>query len=88
MSNSARSVLVFGIYLAVLGLVLLTVPNFLLVVFTLPSTNEVWIRVVGMLVLFLGFYYSQAARKEMTDFAVGRCMSAPQSFSFSLSSCY
>jgi len=68
MSNSARSVFVFGLYLAVLGIVLLVAPNFLLGMFFLPSTTEVWVRVVGMLVLFLGFYYTQAARKEMTDF--------------------
>ena len=68
MSNSARSVFVFGLYLVVLGIILLVVPNFLLGMFFLPSTTEVWIRVTGMLVLFLGFYYTQAARKEMTDF--------------------
>ena len=68
MSNSARSVFVFGLYLVVLGIILLVAPNFLLGMFFLPSTNEVWIRVVGMLLLFLGFYYYQAARKEMTDF--------------------
>ena len=68
MSNSARSVLVFGLYLVVLGIILLVAPNFLLGMFVLPSTTEVWIRIVGMLVLFLGFYYTQAAGKEMTDF--------------------
>jgi uncharacterized membrane protein len=68
MSKSARSVFVFGVYLAVLGIVLLIAPNFLLGMFVLPSTTEVWIRIVGMLVLFLGFYYTQAARKEMIDF--------------------
>ena len=68
MSNSARSVFVFGLYLVVLGIVLLVAPNFLLGMFFLPSTTEVWIRVVGMLLLFLAFYYIQAARKGMTDF--------------------
>jgi hypothetical protein len=68
MSNSARSVFVFGLYLLVLGLVLLLAPNILLRLFSVPTTSEVWIRVVGMLVLFLGFYYTQAARKGMTDF--------------------
>ncbi|MFH0811589.1 MAG: hypothetical protein V2A69_01935 [Pseudomonadota bacterium] len=68
MSKSARSVFVFGLYIAVLGIVLLVAPNFLLGMFVLPSTTEVWIRIVGMLVIFLGFYYTQAARKEMTDF--------------------
>jgi hypothetical protein len=68
MTKSARSVFVFGLYLLVLGIVLLVAPNFLAGMFFLPSTTEVWIRVAGMLVLFLGFYYTQAARKEMTDF--------------------
>lgn len=68
MSKSARSVFIFGLYLGVLGIILLVIPNFLLGVFQLPSTNEVWIRVVGMLLFLLGIYYILAARKEMTEF--------------------
>ena len=68
MSNSARSVFVFGLYLVVLGIVLVVAPNFLLGMFFMPSTTEVWIRVVGVLVLFMAFYYIQVARKGMTDF--------------------
>jgi hypothetical protein len=52
----------------ILGIALVVVPNLLLTLFTVPATSEVWIRVAGMLVLFLGVYYVQAARKEMTDF--------------------
>jgi len=68
MTNSARSLFVFGLYLVVLGMVLLVAPNFLLGIFGLASTTEVWIRVVGMLLLLLAFYNIQAARKELTDF--------------------
>jgi len=68
MSKSGVSVFVFGLYLTVLGIVLLVVPNFLLRMFFLPNTTEVWIRVVGMLLLFLAFYYILAARKGMSDF--------------------
>jgi len=68
MTKSARSVFVFGIYVAVLGVVLIINPNVLLKTLSRTSTNEVWIRVVGLLLLYLGFYYTQAARKEMTDF--------------------
>jgi hypothetical protein len=67
MTKSARSMFVFGIYVAVLGIMLIVVPNFLLRI-SRTSTTEVWIRVVGLLLLYLGFYYTQAARKEMTDF--------------------
>lgn len=68
MSKSASSVFLFGWYLGLLGLVLVVVPNTLLGVFQFPSTNEVWIRVVGVLVILLCFYYTQAARKEIKDF--------------------
>ncbi len=51
-----------------LGSALILAPNFLLGLFSLPGPTDVWIRVVGMLVLLLGFYYIQTARKEMTDF--------------------
>lgn len=52
-------------YLFPLSLLLLAVPNFLLNMFMLPTTEEVWIRVVGMLVFFLGVIYYQAAKQEL-----------------------
>ena len=68
MSKSARSMFVFGLYVAIVGIIMLLVPNFMLKAISRTSTTEVWIRVVGLLLLYLGFYYTQAARKEMTDF--------------------
>jgi hypothetical protein len=68
MSRAARSLLVFGIYLIALGLFLLIAPNTLITLFGLPAVNDVWIRVAGMLIVFLAYYDIQAARKEMTDF--------------------
>lgn len=68
MTKSARSVFVFAVYLYVLGTVLILVPNTLLRLFSLQQTDEVWIRVVGVVGLILGFYYSQSARKGLEDF--------------------
>jgi len=68
MSAPAKSVFVFAIYLVGLGLVLLITPNTLIRLFRYPETHEVWIHVVGMLVLFLAFYYFQAARTEWMAF--------------------
>ena len=68
MSKAARSLFVFGVYLGVLGLFLLIAPNALIALFGLPETGDVWIRVVGMLVVLLAYYDIQAARKEATDF--------------------
>ena len=68
MSRAAKSLFVFGVYLCGLGLTLLLVPNLLLRVFGVPPTNEVWIRINGMLVLCLSFYYVQAAHHGLTAF--------------------
>ena len=68
MSQAAKSLFVFGIYLCGLGLILVLVPNLILQVFRVPPTNEVWIRVNGMFVLCLSFYYVQTARNELTSF--------------------
>jgi hypothetical protein len=68
MSKSSLSVFVFGLYMVVLGIVLLVAPNFLLEMFFMPSTTEVWIRIVGVLLLLIAFYFTQTARKEMTEF--------------------
>lgn len=66
MSKSAKSVMIFGWYLVALGCALLTIPNVMLGIFGLPMTSDVWIRVVGVLVLCLSFYYIQAARHGLT----------------------
>ncbi|MEP6820512.1 MAG: hypothetical protein ABJA18_13330 [bacterium] len=68
MSRAARSLLAFGVYLVGLGLLLLFVPNLILQVFGVPPTNEVWIRINGMFVLCLSFYYVQAARHNLRVF--------------------
>ena len=65
MSSAAKSMLVFGIYLVVIGLGFLVVPNTLLALFGLPPTNEPWIRVMGLVVLTVGYYYSEAGRNEV-----------------------
>jgi len=67
-SPAARSIRAFGLYAVLLGAVLLVAPNVLLGLFGLAPTGEVWIRVVGMLVTFLGVYYQVAAATEHVAF--------------------
>jgi len=64
------SVFIFSIYLYLLGLVLVVTPDTLLRIFKFPETDGLWVRVVGMLVIMLGFYYSHAARAEFRPFLV------------------
>jgi hypothetical protein len=66
MSKGARTIQVWSFYVLGLGLILLIVPNLLLGLFGFPATDEVWIRVAGVLVLLLAYYYYNAARLELT----------------------
>ena len=68
MTSAARSVYVFGIYLIVLGGILLGSPNTLLTLFGIPPTTEPWIRIVGMLVMVIGMLDVACARTEQTAF--------------------
>lgn len=56
MSKSAFSAKAFAVYLFTLGPVLIVAPNFLLSIFRLPATTDVWIHVVGVLAFMLGVY--------------------------------
>ena len=68
MSAAALSILVFGIYLVVIGPGFMLIPNTILPLFKFPKTNEPWIRVLGAVVLVLGFYYIIAAQNELSSF--------------------
>lgn len=69
MSGVARSLVVFGWYLAAFGTFLVLVPNLVLGVFGLPPTEEVWIRVVGVLVLVIAYFNLRLAREEFLPHA-------------------
>ena len=49
-------------YVLISGLQLLFIPNILLALFGFPPTHEIWIRVMGLLVLILTIYYYSIAR--------------------------
>jgi hypothetical protein len=68
MSKAARTIYFWSFYLLGLGLIFLIVPNLLLGLFGFPATDEVWIRIVGMLLLILAYYCYEAARLEVTHF--------------------
>lgn len=68
MSPAARSVFYFGFYLYATGLTLMIAPNMFLKAFQLPETNEVWIRIVGLLAFCLGFYYHRTGVQNNTAF--------------------
>ena len=68
MSRAAFSARVFAVYLFVVSPVLVCAPNFLLTMFGIAPTGEVWIRVVGVIAFNLGVYMWVAARHENKPF--------------------
>jgi hypothetical protein len=68
MTRLAFSILVFGIYLALLGALLAVAPNLLLGLGGIPPVFDVYIHLAGMLILILSFYYIMAARSGFTPF--------------------
>lgn len=67
MRNARQSLTVWAIYVYVLGAALLVIPNVILGLFGIAETDEVWIRVVGMLVIIFGILYSGALREETRE---------------------
>jgi hypothetical protein len=67
-SRPARTILAFGIYCVAVGAILIFAPNFLLGLLGLEPTREPYFRVLGVVVMTLGFYYVAAARQEVTPF--------------------
>jgi len=55
--NYYQSLLGQMAYVLISGFQLTFIPNFLLATFGLEPTSEIWIRVLGLLVLALSFYY-------------------------------
>jgi hypothetical protein len=68
MSKAAVSLRVFSLYMFVLGVTLVVDPNLLLSTFGFAQTREVWIRIVGLLVLIVGYFDFMASRSEYVPF--------------------
>lgn len=68
MSRAARSLQVFALYLAAAGLWLIVDPAGMLRLFGMPVSEDIYVRLVGMMMGVLAFYYTAAARAELTRF--------------------
>ncbi|MES1215698.1 MAG: hypothetical protein ABUT20_09280 [Bacteroidota bacterium] len=68
MNAAAKSIFYFSIYIYLVGITLIFIPNVLLKTIHLPETKEVWIRIVGVLVFLLAFYYHRSAAANTVSF--------------------
>ncbi len=63
------SLYVFAVYMVIMGLVLLLLPNLILPIFDLPTDGNVWIRLLGFVLLCSSVYYIGAAKMGFVAFA-------------------
>ena len=68
MTRAATSILVFGVYLIIAGVMLVLSPNTLLGLLGIAPTTEAYVRVLGLVVVAVGLYYSAAARQGVVPF--------------------
>ncbi len=65
MSKTAISIMVYSIYLGTAGICMALIPNVLLHLLGHPTTNEVWVRLFGILAAVLGVKGIHGARNEL-----------------------
>jgi hypothetical protein len=67
---AAKSIFIFGIYIIVVGIVMLFFPDPIVSIIRLQMPDNLAIRILGMLLIFYGYYYVRAGLKpeEMKAF--------------------
>jgi hypothetical protein len=68
MKQSSLSMLVFGIYEAILCVIFIVFPNQFCALFKLNPPDGFWIRVFGMVLGILAFYYLMAVHEDNRSF--------------------
>jgi hypothetical protein len=68
MTAASKTVYFFGFYLLITGITLMVSPNFLLSLFRIEPTSEIWIRVLGAVIVDIGFLYIYMASANHTLF--------------------
>jgi len=70
MTRAAMSIFIFGIYVIILGIIFLFVPEIMFLMLAYPTPPDIVSRIIGMVFLFLAYLYIRAALDEegMTKF--------------------
>lgn len=68
MHKTTTSLIAWAAYDFVVGATLLLAPNLLLGILLIPPTDEVWIRVAGVLAFVIGAFFLQTARHGTIHF--------------------
>lgn len=70
MSHAAKSIFIFGIYIILTGLLFLIIPHPILSLIDIQNPDNLVVRILGMLLIFYGYFYLRAGLKgkEMRAF--------------------
>jgi hypothetical protein len=68
MTSTAKSIFYYSFYMMGMGLVLLFIPNLILGFFGFSPTNDIWIRILGLLGLCAGMLYFYCGRTNQKGF--------------------
>lgn len=81
MKQSTLSILVFAIYMAILGIAFVFVPVPFVTFFGFATPDPLWIRIFGVVIGVLAFYYAMAIREKAYRFyywtSLGRLVLLP-----------
>lgn len=69
MNRVSKTILIFGVYSLIMGIVLLFIPHFILPLFSLPITGEPWLNMLGFVLLCSSYYYIRSAFSDDMRFA-------------------
>ncbi len=68
MTKSAKSLLYFGIYVIIMGLLFLAIPAQIVSLLQLPTVPLNWARLIGLLVLVIGSYDAYSGYDNIQPF--------------------
>ena len=68
MNSTAKSIFYYSFYMLGMGLGLLFIPNLILGIIGFESTNDVWIRILGLFAFCAGMLYFYCGRTNQTGF--------------------
>jgi hypothetical protein len=70
MNRTSKSIIVFGLYSMVMGIVLLFLPNIVLPLVGLPTTGEPWLNLLGFVLICSSYYYIRSGLTDNLQFAL------------------
>jgi hypothetical protein len=68
MKHSSVSMLLFAVYMTCLAIAFVFFPNPVITLLGFAPVTDVWIRVFGVVLGIMAFYYCMAVREEATNF--------------------